>query len=379
MGGNVRVNVNNKEYKAEKIPVKEIGLDIFRKDFQNLFHYINYLSIGRYCSPIWTSDIIDDGYVFNGSSSFIMNPNTTDNILKYKPTIGDIDITVDEDYKEEIFQLLESSKLKKLTDKITYIGSNKSKIKSIGNQINAIFQYKHKDKIINCQVDFEFLEYQDKKPTDWAKFSHNSSIADAIYGIKAVHHKFLLRAIVGAASINNDILVCPPSSTPDNYKISKSALHNPPRMYKFSVGKGLRIAYEMLGDEPIEIDGKVLYRDIPTKQSQYIENLDNIFEFIYKKTPSKQDRDYFESFGGNLQLMQNYLNQEEISDTHDRYLKLLWSCSRDGGQELEANNPDLDLEVKMKGYRSFINMLNLEDKSEEWTIPYYKQYGKRFK
>ena len=77
-------------------------------------------------------------------------------------------------------------------------------------------------------------------------------------GVKAVHHKYLIRALVGGASVRDDIVIATPSSTPDNIKLTSSKSHALPRMLKFSVGKGIRIAYEPMLDDKgkiIEING----------------------------------------------------------------------------------------------------------------------------
>jgi len=160
-GGNVSIQKNGVTYKADKIPVKDIGLKNFQKDVKDLLKKINSMYKREHKEPLWDVDeIIDSGLVFNGSTSFLMKPDIESqvpNISDLKPTSGDIDITVPEETKEQVWNFLVKHEGKKFTPKFKYIGNNKPTISSIGEQINALFEYIPYG--VYAQIDFEFVPF----------------------------------------------------------------------------------------------------------------------------------------------------------------------------------------------------------------------------
>ena len=159
MGGNVQV----KGFKAQKIPVKEIGLKKFQSDFKKLFYELDNMFYKQNKEHIWkTKKILDNSYVFNGSTSFLMQNDISPSVLDLKPSAGDIDIMVPENLKEKLWNFLKSIEDKKIGN-FTYIGNNKPTVSSIGEQINALFKYCYeKDKCVYAQVDFEFVPFEEK-------------------------------------------------------------------------------------------------------------------------------------------------------------------------------------------------------------------------
>ena len=380
MGGNVAIQCKNNLYKAQKIPFKKINKDTassFRNRILYLMMVLNCEFFKVNNTYIWDAKILKNGYAFNGSTSYIMNPEYI-NELNFKETIGDIDITVRDDLKFKIYTFLKSIEGAEIAKGIFYIGSNKKNYSSIGEQINSIFRIDFGMCVVNVQVDFEFLPYENNEPTEWSKFSHSASIQDAKLGIKAVHHKFLIRALVGAASVRNDILVCTKKSTPESYTVSTSKLHRIPRMLKFSVGRGVRESYEplILNGEHLQKDGKMLYRELDTKESVYTTTPKEIQKLIFGESSGN-----LYSFCSVLQLMKQNLRDNQILETHNRYKDLLWGIEHDRAQELESQNPELDFEIKHIGYNKFVKEIgvgeyidSIDDTSVFW---YYKSYGQR--
>lgn len=381
-GGNVTAMMKDgTATRAEKIPVAKIGRHAFMAKMRAFFKALNKEFKKETGKIIWANeDDIMSGFVFNGSTSFIMDPSLSDDeVVKVKQSAGDLDITVPEELKDDVWKFLDKREGKEIISGVKYMGSNKPTLQSVGEQINTVFLCDFGDGIrCNCQVDFEFLPYENNKPTEWAKFSHSSSFEDAKAQIKAVHHKYLIRAMIGGASLRKDIIVCTDKSTPDNIKLSKSKEHLEPRMLKFSVSRGVRVAYEPLLDkdgQQVYMNDKKVFKAIPTSKSDFITSVASIFRVAFGD-PDPSDVNRFNSFVGVVDLMKKYLTKEQIKQTMTRYLDLLWS-NKPHAQELEVGNPQLDFEVKNSGYQYIIKQLKLKDNASKMIEAYYKDYGQR--
>ena len=381
MGGNVSVN----GYKAQKIPVKEIGLKKFQNDFKKLLKDLNKLFYQKNKQYIWNNEkIIDDSYVFNGSTSYLMDPgylSKENELLNLKPTSGDIDVMVPEELKEQLWEFLKNIEGKNI-DNFEYIGNNKPTISSIGEQINALFKYCYKkDNCVFAQIDFEFVPFKNDIPTEWSKFSHSSTFKDLKNGVKAVFHKYLLRSISHAVSQLGDVLFATKASKCDKIRISKSKKSN--HFLKFSVSKGIRVAYEPMicNGEQVYIDGKPVYKELATSQSIFETDIKNIFKMLFGKEPDSSEEKDFWSFVGLLNLMKKYLNKKQIEDTFKRFLELLWETKngKNIAQELERDNPELDYEIKNAAVQKFIQEFPIVKKylDEKQIEEYYKNYGQR--
>lgn len=383
MGGNVTAMLKDMTAtRAEKIPVAKIGRSNFMNRMRDFFKQFNKQFKSATGKVIWADENdIMSGFVFNGSTSFIMDPTLSDEeVTKVKQTAGDIDVTVPEELKEDVWRFLDKLEGKEVIPGVRYMGSNKPTIQSIGEQINAVFVISFGDLRCNCQVDFEFLPYENNRPTEWAKFSHSSTFEDAKAAIKAVHHKYLIRAMIGGASLRKDVVVCTNTSTADNIKLSKSKEHIEPRMLKFSVSRGVRVAYEPLLDDagqPVFVDDKQVYKAIPTTKSDFITTVSGIFKVAFGD-PQPSDINRFNSFVGVVELMKKYLTKAQIKSTMERYVDLLWS-NKPHAQELEVDNPQLDFEVKNSGYQYIIKHLKYKDNASKMIEEYYKDYGQRGK
>lgn len=379
MGGNVTAT-NKKtgiQISACKIPLDIIGLDNFRDKFIQIFKYINNDFKNKFGILIWNEEQLDSGFVFNGSTSFIMNPKTTDEVIVFKPSVGDIDIIVPEEIKNELWLYLDSLEGSEILPDVIYHGSNRLTQSSITDQINSLFIVDFDGIKYNCQVDFELLPFENDKPSEWSKFSHNSSIEDAKASIKAVNHKYIIRALVGGASIRDDIIIATKASKFDKIQISKAKADQNPRMLKFSVLRGVGVAYESLG---VSLNGKDVFREIPTSKRDYTTNLSEIIKLAFKRfKATDMDLENFNSFLGVLRMMKMYLSPLEVQKTHDRYLEMLWGIGSERGQVLETSSKELDFEVKNSGYQKFIKTFGLKDESKKLIDCYYNTVFKEIK
>lgn len=386
MGGNVTATVKSTgvQTRASKIQVKDIGRQEFIQKFLEIFKTMNKQFKSRYKRPIWADEThLATGFAFNGSTSFIMDPTLPDEeVMKYKPSAGDIDVIIPENLKEDLWVYLDSLEGKDIIPGATYMGSNKPTVSSIGEQINAVFVVDFANgQRCHAQVDFEFLPFENGAPTDWAKFSHSSSFDDARAQIKSVHHKYLIRALVGGASVRDDIVIATSKSTPEKITLSASKTHSVPRMLKFSVGRGIRTAYEPMFDADGKIimhDGKYVYKEIQGDDNTYETIVANIYKLAFQQLEGHQDDvKRFGSFVGVIELIKKFLNKKQIQNTYDRYVELLWGVKPQRGQELEVDDPELDFSVKNAGYQRLTRELNMKDESEKLARDYYEGYGTR--
>ena len=368
--------------KAQKIPLKKIGRSRFRKVVTDLLKKINNDFKKKFKTLLWTDETqIEKGITFNGSSSFIMDPNIPDEeIVKYKEVAGDIDVVVPDFQRKNIWDYLESIDSKEVIPGVTYMGCNRTKFSPIENQIICVFVADFDGLKVPMQMDLEFLPFSETGlPSEWAKFSHSSSFEDTKAGIKAVHHKYLLRALVYGISVRDDIVICTPKSTYDNYTISKSKNLISPGMMKFSVGKGLRVAFEPLVDpegNPVFDNGKQVFKEIPTKDSDYVTDVAEILKLSINPSDAEcleSDSKKFWSFTGLVELIKTYVPKENWETINQKYVSMLWEL-KPKAQKLERYDPELDYKVKISGYKFFIDSLGLSDLSKDLINPYYDEY-----
>lgn len=382
MGGNVIVkDVNGNDVPAVKVDLKAVGRSNVMKYAQDMFSALNTLHTAKFDEPLWKdTKVLKDSLVFNGSSSFVLSDRYTDEeILKVKPTMGDIDIAIPMQRAETLFELLQKMHGKQITTGVEFVGMNRTTSSSLGTQINCVFKFLKPVEYL-VQVDFEFLPFEeDGTPTEWARFSHSSSFDDAKDGVKAVHHKYLIRALVGGVSARPDIVIATPKSTWDNVKLNAASKKGDvARMLKFSVDHGVRVAYEpMLGPDgkEITVDGKTVYKEIPTGNSDYKKTLVEIFKLVFNDEDSN-DVNKLWTFRGVVELCQKYLSKQQQKDVAERYFALLWANKPQRAQELERGNPEEDLAVKSGGWNLFKKITGIKDPSnfEQILNDYYSEY-----
>lgn len=171
MGGNAvgTVKKTGENTKALKIPIKDIGIKEFRAKVHSLLKEINALFEKKFKDKLWVrEDLIMSGFMFNGSTSFIMDPEISDEeILKFKQSAGDMDIIVPEEHKENLWDLLDSLEDKEVLPGIIYKGSNRPTKSSVTDQINCVFLIDFENGIrATAQIDWEFLTFEDSEIFD---------------------------------------------------------------------------------------------------------------------------------------------------------------------------------------------------------------------
>lgn len=134
------------------------------------------------------------GTAYSGSTKQFMNKDKKSipdaEFHKHKPTVGDIDVQVPKEHKDDLHKHLQANVGK-------HFGAYKLVgIKKSGNETHAVMQHHNGE---NHQFDFEHVSYHKDEPAEHEQFLHSSSWDDAKHGIKGAHHKILLNAIASAS------------------------------------------------------------------------------------------------------------------------------------------------------------------------------------
>jgi len=197
------------------------------------------------------------------------------------------------------------------------------------------------------------------RQTDFSKFAHSSSFDDTKAGMKGVANKYFWRALVGALhQLESGFVVATPSSTPEKI-VLKGKQPSTIRLLNFGVDSGIGAGYEVLmdKDEPIKIDGNVVYREKKPNEKTYDKDLGNLMELVFK-TRSINPTD-LHSFIKVLELSNKHLDKKTKQIALDRFLDILFCL--DGGQ-CQVIEPDAEEDIKIKAgmYNKAVDILGLQ-------------------
>lgn len=363
MGGNTRaINRDTGETIAiaDKVDLRQIRRLALRRDVIHLMDAINYLfskfSHDDDHQSLWDKykihELLDLGKAFNGTSEHIFGMNSVTqfkipvhDLVRYKPIIGDIDVTVPREKLEKLFHMLAMHEHLSITKRFRYLGQNKQN--QHGHQINTLFEYypqyypcsTTERSAINIQIDFEGVKYVDGMPDEFSKFAHSSSWEDVKIGIKGVAHKYWLTNVVRSVSEWPEITVLTEKSpAPPDHRVKK--MNGFPRKYAFSVDRGLR---EKLTPVP-EKTG--FFKELKPSESNYTTDLKEIFQKIFGHRPVQEEFENFGSFVGLNKLCKNYLTETKIKKAYQYLLEE--NLYGYGAQKLSRTSAYEDHAVKKK-------------------------------
>lgn len=327
MGGNIRVIKDGIATVAQTIPLARIG----RSRFCDCVRDILYDIADR--TECWTDANISTGEIFNGSSQYVFNPELTDSdITTVKKTIGDVDVMVDEDFREYLIRYLNTINKKEFKGFVYN--------KNI-DQIHSVFRIFG----VNCQIDFEFTKFNDGSPSEFSRFSHSSSFLDAEYGIKAVFHKFLIGAVTYTTSQN--ILIAD-----SNGKIVNDGKQ--PKFAVFSVVDGFKIKYKPLYDRiRQEFVTRFGLQVFVKNKSPYSTNVKRFYKYLFN-VDNLDNFEKFWSFIGVCELIKQTFTRDKITEIHNKFCDMLVLHK-------VSKNPEEDWALKYKAYKAFIEILGFED------------------
>ena len=398
-GGNVKIQTKSgKIVSADRIDLNLVSRTELSKKLLSFFHKLNQLFQQKFQIKLWpNSSVLDNGHAFNGSSEHFFNLAISDEEFKrHKAKVGDIDITVPEDKKEMLHELLQDLEGKQITASTKFVGSKQDTVGE-GHQINSLVNIDNK---LNIQIDFEFSSYEQDIPSKFAKFSHSSDWEDVKAGFKGVLHKYLLQTVASISDVKTEdqAILLTPASTANNFKVAKGFPDRGLTFKKFSVGRGLRTdAYsKVLQDtgEPLQIDGRDAYKAKLPSESAYIQDPEQIAKTIFGLNFKLDELPKLNSFVGIIQLCNKYFDEKEKRELLKDFSRRLFG---QGSQGLERDNPKGDFEIKRAGYQKLKEDMNLAEFSDlpdtyeklmqtdnKALTPlqikvkeYYKQYGTR--
>lgn len=349
-GGNLSIGA----HEAEHLDLKVTNRNYMVPKLNELLNAINMAYAKMYKQPLWSPELLASGEFLSGSSLHFFNvkgiPDET--FVAKKPTVGDIDTMVDKEKEPSLQEFLQKYTERKLGPAI-FLGFQRG-----NEQFSGLFELQ--DPPVKVQIDFEFVKFQDNRPTDWAKFSHSSSWEDLQAGVKGVFHKWLiqaftsltrrdfyLRKLVGRGKLRSEQDV----PTNDN-------------MFSFAVsskeGGGLRAKYDPVIDpatgQPLMKDGLPVMTAAPT--SGYEQDIGQIFSKILgqrlnpKQAQALQKQ--FWSFTGLLQVMNTLLSPEEKQQVLTGFLD---KTIGPGAQGMYKNNPDKDIAEKTVAINTMLKAL----------------------
>ncbi len=374
MGGNTTVSTRDGiETKADTIPLADIGRRKFVNRLNEVLFAINKQFEKDHGHKLWIKEeLITKALIFNGSTSFVMSPDYTDEeIVKHKPIVGDLDVMIRREDGPLLYDTLAPFEGKEIANGATYMGTNAKSKARLGNTLICVVlvEFNVKGKVIRvpAQVDFELSDFENDYPTDWAAFSHGSSFEDTKAGVKAVHHKYLLRALIGAKSQRDDILIATPASTADKVRLVKKQ-PDLVRLMQFGVDAGVGQGYEEMVDtdgKPLKMDGKFIYRQKKSAEKSYNKSLDNLYKIAFGEEDKKMEKLY--SFMGILELGKKSLTKKEKQATLDRYFDILFGVGGNQVQTIDPDNAQNDVVIKTGAYNKIVS---------EWNLKSHKDFNK---
>jgi len=350
-GGNLSIG----SQEAQHLDLKVTNRNYMVPKLNELLSAINQAYAKMYKQPLWNPKVLASGEFLSGSSLHFFNVKgiSDETFVAKKPTVGDIDTMVDKTKETDLQQFLTAYTNKQIGP-AKFLGFQRG-----NEQFSGLFELQ--DPPVKVQIDFEFVEFENDLPTDWAKFSHSSSWEDLQAGVKGVFHKWLIQAFT-ALTRKDFILRKMKGRGKLRQEVDEPMTDN---MFSFAVsskeGGGLRAKYEPVLDEngkPLVINGLPVMREAPT--AGYQQNIGQIFSTILgqRLTPKQAQalQQQFWSFTGLLNVMNTLMSPEEKQLVLDGFLQ---KTIGPGAQGMYKNNPDKDIAEKTTAINTMLQTLKL--------------------
>ena len=363
-GGNLRLPSGDE---AGQIDLKVHERKFIVPVLDNLLHNINNNFIKNSGTTLWNKDLLQNRKFLSGSSLHFFDTNISDEeFVRVKPLVGDIDTQVNRDLKDQVTAWLDNTKGKAVGPAVL-LG-----YESGNEQYSTLWQFDQPP--LKIQIDLEFVEYDQDEPTAWSRFSHSSDWNDLGSGIKGVFHKYLMRAFTTNTLRQRYVMT-------KTGKIQAKPVTSTDIAFAVSSGKGggMRQKYEPVIDpqtnDVMTKDGLPVFKEIPTGESEYVNDIDQMFEMIFGRPPRGDDAKKLWSFTGGVDLANKYLDDSAKEKLAKGFILTLFGPAAQG---LYRNNPDRDRKEKEVALDYLMNKLGISDEmsreAEQASGNYYAQY-----
>lgn len=297
---------------------------------------------------LWKRNSLKAGHYFSGSTKHFFNQSLpSEELLKYKKSVGDIDLMVPEALREQIIMFLTHHEGETFGS-LKLVGSKKS-----GDQTITVWHSTDLDQYI--QIDFEYSEFENGEPTKWSHFSHSSSFEDMQLGIKGAFHKLLMTSLMGHKKKESVLQM------KTKQKDLTASLH------ALSI-KGLRKKYEKIGTQV----GKPVIRETGSKE--WNTNLYDIVKEVFGIEPKEADIQKFWTFKGILELITEHMSKKQATAVLDSFVEKLWG---EKSQGLYRGDPIKDQTEKTAAYDYAVKKLGFgipARKLAQMKNSYYENY-----
>jgi hypothetical protein len=305
------------------------------------------LAIGFQFYQSTNKSLLDDrhGFLLGSTRAFFDAEIPDEEFVKYKESVGDIDLLVNEDLKQDLLSFLNNNEGHTF-HQLTLIGH-----KTSPGQIITLWRWENFG--INIQIDFVLAP---EERFEWVLFSHSASWEDMKVGIKGVGHKYLLSSLASGIGAR-EVLVKGKTTSGD--KIVKTSL------YSFSVMYGLRQKLLPLGfyENGLEACAKIAPDYGITNKVKLLRRL--FVDTIY----TKEDLEKMDSFVGLVDLMNTFLFQTDRESVIKNLFDRLWG---DKAQRLYRYDKERDFDEKYAMMKVLEHQFSKEQ--EKQVEKYYKEY-----
>ena len=352
MGGNLSIGA----HQADEIDLKVHNRTFMVGILDKLLHAINNAFAKQYKKPLWSPELIQSREFLSGSSLHFFNTKgiSDDEFIKHKPKVGDIDTQCDKQLETEVQEFLAYAKNKKIGN-ATFLGFDRG-----NEQFNGLFLL---DELpIKIQIDFEFGRYdpETNAPDEWYKFSHSSDWNDITAGVKGVFHKYIHRSLAAASASEKYVA----RQLKRSVKINPEPVIDGNLSFAVSSGQGggLRRKYKPYIDP--ETGKQKFIDDIPVMlqlhpgESEYVQNLDQMFELTFNRKSSPESKNLMGSFLGTIQLANQYMNDQARDRVADRFIDI---CFAPSSQMITKNDPERDRGIKFAAIDTMLEKMKLSN------------------
>lgn len=379
MGGNAKAidritgiikTHQGKEAFANRLDLRTIDCNEFKENLvatlMKLNNEIHYL---------WPNPTpLVSGLMFSGSAAnFFQVP--TEEFLKHKTHLGDIDVMIPHQNLGTLFStlaLMEGCSV----GSFVYVGQNRPTLH--GSQISSIWFHKDYGFV---QIDFEGVRFPNDQPDAFARFAHSSPWVDVKLGLKGVAHKYLLMVLAWVmVPVHNVVVLTDKSPIWPPDKVRRKTLHQPPRAMSFSVDKGLRwrLQIQKHNGVPVRLADGTAFKEIPTKDSKYITDPEQIFIKLFQLKPMDGDVERMGSFIGLIELCKLHLAPYQVREVFDQLCRYkLFGPGQALSRDAAADDREIKTRIIETLMKEFPFLQNSKTSVSDLMTEYYASYKER--